>query len=115
MRVLVCGGRNYVDIDKMNDVLSRQHRVVSFTHLIHGSAPGADSLADCWARENGIQRVVCPADWQAHGKAAGPIRNRRMLELQPDLVIAFPGGAGTANMVTLATEANIQILRITDI
>ena len=113
MKVLVCGGRGLTDEALVHRILDEQHRVIAFTHLIHGNATGADQLADKWAHSHGVQRVSCPADWSHHGRGGGPIRNQRMIELRPDLVIAFPGGAGTANMVAQARDANIQVLEVT--
>lgn len=111
MKVLVCGGRDFGDEAFVNRILTEQHRVIAFTHLIHGAAPGADRLAGSWARKNGVQEVSCPAQWDSFGKGAGPIRNRRMLELWPELLIAFPGGRGTANMVEQADAASVQVYR----
>ena len=72
--------------------------------VIHGGARGADDLARQWGEISvGIEGVEFRADWTAHGKAAGMIRNQRMLdEGRPDLVVAFPGGRGTADMVRRA-------------
>lgn len=109
MKVLVCGGRAYDDREAVYRVLSEQHRVVSFTHLIHGDSRGVDHFADQWAIENGVQSVRCAANWDAMGRAAGPLRNQRMLDLEPHLVIAFPGGRGTADMIKRALEASIQV------
>jgi hypothetical protein len=82
--------------------------------LIEGEAPGADTLAREWATEQGIPVERYPADWNRHGKAAGPIRNRRMLvEGKPDLVVAFPGGRGTANMISQAEAAGVKVLKVT--
>lgn len=127
MKVLVCGGRNYgfEEIDGkwkpcpleraiMWDYLNVLHRGVSITHIIHGMALGADSMADEWAREHGSQRVLVPADWDALGKRAGPVRNRRMLELLPDVVVAFPGGAGTAHLVKSAQTAGVEVYRVAE-
>lgn len=70
------------------------------TLLIHGDARGADRLAARWAVQNGVPVKAFPANWRAHGLAAGPMRNEQMLvEGMPQLVIAFPGGRGTADMV----------------
>lgn len=78
--------------------------------LIHGAARGADALAWEWARFMDVPAIACPADWRAHGRAAGPIRNAKMLaEHKPDAVIAFPGGAGTAHMVKIAREAGLPV------
>jgi hypothetical protein len=108
MKVLVCGGRDYEDESAIQKALDERHRVISFTHLIHGDCSGADRIAAKWARVHGVQPVACEALWN-FGRSAGPIRNRRMLELSPDLVIAFPGGIGTADMMRQAREANIDV------
>jgi len=114
MRLLVCGGRNYTDAKALNtrlDALVKERGRVSV--LIHGAARGADSLAAAWAAENGIPVLAFPADWNTYGKSAGAIRNSQMLtEGQPDLVVAFPGGAGTANMVRQARDARVRVLLI---
>lgn len=81
--------------------------------IIAGGADGADSLAASWAAVENVNYKEYKADWYQYGKAAGPIRNKRMLEEgKPDLVIAFPGGKGTANMVALAKGAGIEVIQI---
>lgn len=115
MKILVCGGRNYNNYDYIRDVLDRLRDATSdTTHIIHGDADGADRLAGLWARSNGIQEVVCPANWLRHGKAAGYKRNKAMLGLQPDLVVAFRGGKGTANMILQASNAGIEVFDYQD-
>jgi YspA, cpYpsA-related SLOG family len=105
MKVLVCGGRNYGDAVTVARVLDElREGVGGISHVIHGGATGADALAHEWALAHGVQTVECEALWDFHGDAAGPIRNRRMLELEPDLVVAFPGKKGTANLVELARK-----------
>jgi hypothetical protein len=103
MRVLVCGGRNYSDYAFLSSVLTNIHTTTAITCIIHGAASGADSLADRWAAEHNIPVHVFPADWMTHHRAAGPIRNKQMLdEGTPDVVVAFPGNKGTRNMVAQA-------------
>src|SRR5690606_25211324 len=81
--------------------------------LIHGAARGADSIAGQWAASRGVEALSFPANWTRDGKAAGPIRNQRMLdEGQPDVVIAFPGGGGTADMVRRAKAAGVQVVSL---
>ena len=110
MRVLVCGGRNFRSPAQVAAELDRLHAEHKFTHLIQGGATGADQFAKEWAmRHPEIERYVCKADWEKHGKAAGPIRNARMLEWKPDLVVAFAGGRGTADMVSRARAAGIPV------
>lgn len=111
MRLLVCGGRNFNDFEWMNEVLVWFTGSNAVEVIIHGAARGADSLAAEWASLANVPTKAYPADWKAHGKAAGPIRNRLMLEDgKPDYVIAFPGGSGTANMVKQAREAGLQVM-----
>lgn len=110
MRVLVCGGRDYKDYATVCRILEDLHKNTPITLLIHGSATGADQLASRWAAVYGVPRKPFPANWLKHGKAAGPIRNRQMLEEgKPDLVMAFPGGRGTADMVRQATAAGVKV------
>lgn len=111
MKVLVCGGRDFSNRAFMWIELDRLHAKHLFTALIQGGARGADALASEWAAARpGIQRYVCKADWDKHGKAAGPMRNKRMLEWKPDLVVAFEGGRGTLNMVTQARDAGVPVV-----
>jgi hypothetical protein len=88
------------------------------TILIHGDANGADRLAAQVASELGIKKILAfPADWRRFGRAAGPIRNQKMLERQPDVVIAFHEalcqGCGTKNMVALARAAHVPVKVVT--
>lgn len=126
-RILVCGGRDYVDREKVFNTLydvceSRGWKYAEDAYgnwlpdctIIHGGAKGADTLADEFAVVNWTGLLIFEADWDRYGKAAGFIRNKRMLdEGRPDLVIAFPGGTGTANMVSIAKAAGVEVLEIT--
>jgi len=86
----------------------------TITHIIHGGATGADSNAGHWARMmDGVTELRFDADWKRHGKRAGPIRNQKMINHgKPDLVVAFPGGRGTADMVRRAMAAGVTIMEI---
>ncbi len=87
------------------------------TRLIHGDCRGADKLAASVALEFGFDVHPYPADWDKHGDAAGPIRNRQMLDLKPDLVIAFHANysksKGTKDCVTEARKRKIPVQLIT--
>lgn len=112
MKVLVCGGRNFHDGEIMLSTLLDIHATTPITHVIHGGASGADRFAGSWARNYGVQEVRCDANWGYYGPAAGPIRNNAMLALLPDIVVAFPGGKGTKNMVRLAKAAGFNVKEI---
>lgn len=109
-RYLICGGRDFADYPAMDKALRALILHPEDAIIIHGDARGADRLAAQWGRANGAMRVEAyPADWDKYGKGAGPIRNRAMLDRgDPDVVIAFPGGRGTANMVIQARERQRQ-------
>lgn len=114
MRILVCGGRDYENVAKLWAELDAIDIDGVVRLVVDGGAAGADYWAHQWAlaRNKPYHRYF--ADWKTHGKAAGPIRNQRMLdEGNPDLVVAFPGGKGTADMVDRATKANIKVIRVT--
>ena len=110
IRVIVCGGRDYANRSAVGGVLGILR---DGTTIVHGAAPGADSLAADKAELLGFDVEAHPADWAAHGKAAGPIRNQRMLDAGAELVIAFPGRRGTADIVRRSHEAGIVVLTVT--
>lgn len=113
VRVLVCGGRDFRDHGCVFDKLTAIHTGQMITCIIEGGAPGADEWAAVWADMVGVPRKKFPADWASLGRAAGPLRNQRMLdEGKPDLVLAFPGGKGTASMVRLAKKAGVKVIEI---
>lgn len=113
MRVLVCGGRDFRDKMYGWGWLQAIHLKRGITAIIEGGATGADALAAAWAKLEGVPTERFPADWKAHGRAAGPIRNQQMIdEGKPDLVVAFPGGRGTADMVRRAKKAGIPVREI---
>lgn len=94
-------------------MLDAVHAEISIDLLIHGAARGADSLADAWALRRGVSRRAFPADWARFGRAAGGLRNTQMLrDGQPELVIAFPGGTGTRNMIAQARMAKVAVREI---
>ena len=113
MRILVCGGRDYLNVGRIHDALDAVRRKHGIEVLIHGAASGADTIAGSWAMLNGVEVEQYPADWERHGRRAGPIRNRQMVELgRPDAVVAFPGGSGTRDMVEYATFCGIRVWEV---
>lgn len=119
MRTLVCGGRNFTDSALLFATLDAL--VPRPTLIIEGGqrtfAPhsreiigGADYWAKIWAERNGIEAFTIMANWRLHGRAAGPIRNGRLLSMgQPDICIAFKGGFGTADCVQKARDAGVPV------
>lgn len=112
LRALVCGGRDYADKMFLWNVLDG-YGPPEIAEIISGMAPGADTFAAEWATKFGFVLHKFPADWKTFGKSAGMIRNKEMLKKgKPDVVIAFPGGKGTAHMVSLAEKAKVKVVKI---
>jgi hypothetical protein len=121
MRVLVCGSRTFEDehdvLQALVTGLAEIIELSGYMTLIHGNAPGADSLAASAVRTAPAGAAVesYPADWDKYGKAAGPLRNQQMMdEGKPELVIAFidkplEDSRGTNNMVTKARAAGLPV------
>jgi len=112
IKIAVTGGRAHKNSDQIWDVLDRArvYYAPRSILLIEGEAPGADTYAKNWAKARGVSYAAVPALWVQHGaKAAGPLRNQAMVELGPEVVIAFEGGTGTADMVRKAKAAGIQV------
>ena len=113
MKALVCGGRKFNDMRKASTELDRLRTELGFTNIIQGGATGADTIAMIWANSRGVPNVTYPALWKLHGKKAGPMRNTQMLEEgKPDVVIAFPGGKGTRDMVAKAEAAGVKVIQL---
>lgn len=112
LRVLVCGGRDFTDRARLFREMDRIKATESIGLLIHGAARGADSMAGEWAKMRRVEVRAFPAEWERLGRKAGPVRNQQMLdEGKPDLVVAFPGGHGTADMVRRAQGAGLRVVR----
>ena len=116
MRVLVCGSRDFEDRGRMFEALDGLHYTFGIDSLIEGCAKGADRLAEEWAAKHRVPNLHNPADWGQHGRGAGYIRNRQMVNRHhPELVLAFyrdrtNPSRGTTDMVEVALSKRIQVI-----
>ncbi len=113
--VLVCGGRDYNDKAKVFETLDSIHGRSTIDVLVQGGARGADLLGARWTFFTAppVEMHEYRADWGKYGKRAGFVRNQTMLNSENvNLVVAFPGGNGTADMVARAKRANIPVVEI---
>lgn len=108
MKVLVTGDREWTDEAAIERAFDRFQP----TELIEGGCRGLDLLARKVAERRGIPVTEVPAQWDRHGKGAGPIRNGEMLNLKPDVVLAFhnnfKNSKGTKNCVDQALKRNVE-------
>ena len=115
IRVLVTGGRLFTDYKFIEAWILYIHHTVGIEVLIHGGAAGADSFSALCCERHGIPVLRFPALWHIHGLSAGPVRNTQMLdEGLPDILLAFPGGPGTSNMIKQSTERGLPVLKASD-
>lgn len=113
LKLIVCGGRDYADADKVWDTLDRIRHLKDIALIVQGDCPtGADLHARQWCSSAGVQYASVPALWDKLGRKAGPIRNGSMLTITKDGVVAFPGGAGTSDMVRQATDAGVTVMEV---
>jgi len=115
IKILVCGGRDYTDEATVFKTLDYYLGKYGSVYIIQGGARGADALAKKWAQDRKQKWTEFKADWANLGKHAGPIRNKVMLETsKPDFVVAFKGGKGTQNMISLARAAGVSVVYVSE-
>ena len=113
--VLVCGSRNWTNIE---DIYNALYGMPKDTVIVNGACRGADNISKYVAQALHLECREYPANWDLHGKAAGPIRNQEMLNKEkPHLVIAFhpniKKSKGTRDMCKRAKTQNIPVILIT--
>jgi len=114
MRILVCGSREWTNVEAIRKALRLRCKKSKHTTILHGCAKGADQIAEDIAQEFGYGIMGFEADWATHGKAAGPIRNSEMLSRgEPNVVLAFSydlkESRGTADTVRKAKKAGVSV------
>lgn len=116
MRVLICGDRNWTDGQAIHKVFVqlivmcwKQPEDVT---VIHGAARGADTIAAHHATLMGCRIEPFPANWNEYGRAAGPIRNKQMLDSGVEVCLGFhddpTNSRGTKNMIDQAKRAGVK-------
>src|SRR4051812_36059105 len=114
LRIIVTGSREWSNYG----LLCRTLDGLRIVHVGHGAAPGADRLAERWARSRKVDFKAYPAEWSQFGRRAGPIRNRAMFTAEhPDLVVAFKDKfgrvhGGTEDMVDVALQNHTRVLLV---
>ena len=116
LKILVCGGRNLHNVSLVYNTLNDVSLAWDEICIAQGGCKtGGDKFARDWARSKGHPLITMDANWSVYDKAAGPIRNQWMLDwIKPDLVLAFPGGRGTADMVAKAKSLGLWVKEIKD-
>lgn len=112
-RVLVTGSRTWPEPETIGNVLDALLAEHADMRVVHGGALGADAIAHLWALRRKVPTEVFPADWRAHGRSAGHVRNVQMIDTRPDLVLAFVhnGSPGTVGCANVAERKGIEVRR----
>lgn len=108
MKLAVIGSRSFNDYKALSECLSR---FTDITAIVSGGAKGADSLAERYAFDNGIETIIFIPDWKRHGRGAGMIRNKAIVSAA-DVIVAFWDGTskGTKNSIELAKKAGKRVI-----
>ena len=116
MKLLVAGSRDYYDYDEFSDIMNFIHEKYNITEIVSGGARGADTLAECWAKQNNIPIKIFKASWDTYGKSAGFIRNANMhdylSQFEDRMCICFWDGQshGTAQNFNLCKNNNTKLV-----
>ena len=88
MRLAIVGCRDYNNREEFTSLMDTFFKNQNITEIVSGGASGADRMAKDYAQERGLAYKEFPADWNQYGKAAGPIRNKEIVDYS-DKVVAF--------------------------
>ena len=81
------------------------------SEIVSGGAPGVDTLAEQFASDHGLAMKVFPADWDKHGKAAGPIRNKQVVDYSDMMLAIWDGKSkGTRNAINQMLDAGKPVI-----
>ena len=111
-KVIIAGCRDFNDYELLKEKCDYflQDEKKEDVVIISGHASGADALGERYAQERGLQLEIYPADWKAHGRGAGSIRNARMASAANALIAFWDGKSrGTKNMIETATKHNLKV------
>ena len=118
-KVVVAGTRTFHDYKLLRDELDRLlSRKLPDVIIISGGAKGADKIAEQYAHYHDLEMWVMLADWDKHGRAAGPLRNQEMAKVADAVVVFWDGvSRGTMHMIDAARakKKSLRIIRYTEL
>lgn len=115
MYIIIAGSRSINDERVVEEALAESGFPIDV--IVQGGARGVDTLAKKYAQKNNLPHIEFGANWNKHGKRAGPIRNAEMVryakescECNGALVAIWDGESrGTFNIITQAFKAGLRV------
>ena len=108
MKTIIAGSRDMTPT--LEDVRTLNKFLASISEVVSGTARGADTFGENWAKAHKIPLKKFPAEWKKYGRAAGPIRNKQMVEYSDQLIaFIYPNSRGTANMINQAKKLGLKV------
>ena len=112
-RVVIAGSRNFNDYEMFANIVGEFLKPIREEYeliIVSGHCSGTDLMGERYAKENGFEVEIYPAEWKKYGRSAGPKRNKQMVDVA-DFAIAFPSvnGKGTQSMIKYAKQKGIPI------
>lgn len=105
MKVAIVGGRTFNDYNLLKKTMDELYEGIIISEIVSGGAKGADTLAEKYAKENGIKIKVFLPDWTNLGKKAGPIRNEEIIKYCYECVAFWDGvSTGTLSSINLSKK-----------
>lgn len=115
MKVLVCGGKEFDNLNKAFNVMTELSESDKITHVIEGGSMGADYFVRLWAQAWDVQYTSYEADLENDGEKAVSIRNAKILSKNSDiqLVVVFPDDSeDTKDIVSKLKQKNVKIVNV---
>jgi hypothetical protein len=116
MKVIIAGSRTFDCYEILRDIMDEMILETGIVpdEIVSGTATGADTLGEQYARELGIPIKRFPADWNTHGKKAGHLRNIEMADYG-DMLMAFWDGEskGTEQMIKYSRSIGLKVKVVT--
>lgn len=108
MKTIIAGSRNITNYEALQHAVTKSQFTI--TEVVSGGARGADKLGEDYAHNNSLQLTTMPADWNAHGKRAGYLRNEEMANYAEALIALWDGhSSGTKHMINLAKRKGLKV------
>lgn len=108
MKVIIAGSRDITDYAMLEEAVHASGFEV--TEVVSGGARGVDTMGERWAKEHGVPVKVFKAQWDLHGKRAGPFRNMEMGDYADALIALWDGKSrGTLHMINYSESRHLRV------